>query len=115
MTQLTKDYANDPAKAKSRGLLKDMVDRTLLKFRNPSQLYVLCFPGINATEIYQVYDPLGIPRENITGIERDSQVAKELERKRLGIRVVNQSIEDFVREQETINFNVVSLDYTAPP
>lgn len=111
MTQLEKDYANDPAKAKARDLLRGMVDRTLLRFQKPSDLYVLCFPGIDAAEIHQVYDQLGIPRENITGIEKDPRVAQALEKKKLGIRIVNQSIENFVKEQESFDFNVVSLDY----
>ncbi|MEK6898776.1 MAG: hypothetical protein AABW79_01630 [Nanoarchaeota archaeon] len=114
MTQLQKDYANDPAKAKARDLLRGMVDRTLLRFQKPSDLYVLCFPGIDAAEIHQVYDPLSIPRENITGIERDPRVAQALEDKKLGIRIVNKSIENFVKEQDSFSFDVNSLDYCGP-
>ncbi len=114
MTQLRKDYAGDPAKAKSRGLLKSMIERTLLNFRKPSQIEVLCFPGVDAAEIHEVYDPLGIPRANITGLERDPIVLNELERKKLGINLIPNSIEDYAKTEETFPFDVVSLDYTGP-
>lgn len=114
MTQLEKDYANDSAKARSRDMVRDMISRTLLQFRKPSQLQVLCFPGVDAAEIYQVYDPLGIPRENVTGLERDPKVAHELEKKKLGIRIINHDVVDYIAAQDRIGFDIVSLDYTGP-
>src|SRR3989338_1368814 len=113
-TQTQKDYAGDWAKAKSRDLVRDMIQRTLLKFRRPSQLRVLFFPGIDAAEVYQVYDTLGIPRENLFGVEREASVVRELERKNLGIQLVLRSLEDYVSEQDCFDFDVVSLDYTGP-
>lgn len=113
-TQLQKAYGNDQAKSKSRDLVRRVIERNLLKFRKPSQLKVLCFPGIDATEIHEVYDPLGIPRENIVGVERDGAVAKELRKKDLGIKVISNSLEDYVISAERLNFDVVSLDYTGP-
>ncbi len=109
-----KHYSDDWAKAKSRDLVRDVIKRTLLTFRKPKDLKVLCFPGIDATEVFQVYDALGIPRQNIVGLERDSYVADELEKKNLGIRVVRKSVEDFVEDESSLPFDVVSLDYTGP-
>ncbi len=109
-----KRYEDDWAKAKSRELVRDVIQRTLLTFRKPKDLKVLCFPGIDATEVFQVYDALGIPRQNITGLERDSYVADQLEKKNLGIRVVRKSVEDFVKEAHVIPFEIISLDYTGP-
>ena len=82
-----KHYADDWAKAKSRDLVRDVIERNLLRIRKPKDLQVLCFPGIDATEVFQVYDSLGIPRENITGLERDPYVAEQIERKNLGIKM----------------------------
>ncbi len=122
-TQLDKRYGSDWAKAKSRDLLKDMIARTLLKFRKPKDLKVLCFPGIDAAEVLQVYDALGIPRENVTGLERNPEVAETLDKrgingKPLGIKLVNRSLEDYVANAINLggrfNFDVVSLDYTGP-
>ena len=65
-----KRYHDDWAKTKSRDLVRLMIERTLLKFRRPKDIRVLCFPGIDAEEIIQVYDSLGIPRSNVVGVER---------------------------------------------
>jgi hypothetical protein len=91
-----------------------MVERNLLKFRKPSELRVLCFPGIDAQEIIEVYDPLGIPRQNIVGVERDPKVFRELEKKDLGIRLILETLEDYVQGRSQTNFDVVSLDYLGP-
>ncbi len=109
-----KHYADDWAKAKSRDLVGDLIKRTLLTFRKPKDLQVLCFPGIDAQEVFQVYDALGIPRQNIVGLERDPYIADEIEKKKLGIRVVRKSVEDFVESEESLPFDIVSLDYTGP-
>jgi hypothetical protein len=114
MVEADKRYHDDWAKVKSRTLVKDMIERALLPKRRPSNLYVLCFPGIDAREIYEVYDPLGIPRENIVGLERDQAIAKELEAKRLGIKVVPKSLDEYLGTLRQSHFDVVSLDYTGP-
>ena len=107
-----KRYQSDWAKAKSRDLVKDMIQKTLLKFRKPEELSVLCLPGIDAEEIFQVYDALGIPRKNIVGVERESDIADALEQKDLGIKLFKGDLEDYINEQPIIDFDVVSLDYT---
>ena len=108
-----KRYANDWAKAKSRDLVRESIQRNL-HFRKPRDLRVLCFPGYDAAEITEVYDPLGIPRSNIVGVERDAEIAAELRAKNLGITVVEKSIEDYVADEPSLVFDVVSLDYTGP-
>ncbi len=114
-SQSEKKYGNDWAKSKSRELVRDTISKTLLKFRKPKDLRVLCFPGIDATEVFEVYDSLGIPRENVVGVERDSYVAGELEKKDLGIKVINQDLESLVENGEVpTDLDIVSLDYTSP-
>jgi hypothetical protein len=111
---IAKRYDNDWAKSKSRDLVRDMISGSLLKFRKPKNVKVLCFPGVDATEITEVYDPLGIPRENIVGVERDPRIADEIEKKGLGIRVERGTIEDYAERISYHDFDVVSLDYIGP-
>ncbi|MEK6894489.1 MAG: hypothetical protein AABX10_03430, partial [Nanoarchaeota archaeon] len=112
-TQLDKRYGNDWAKSKSRDLVRGMVQRNL-GYKKPQDLKVLCFPGNEAAEVREVYDPLGIPRGNIIGVERDKDVADKIRAQNLGIQVVNQTLEDYVASQNSLDFDVVSLDYSGP-
>lgn len=112
--QVEKAYGNDWAKSKSRTLVREMIERTLLSFRRPKDLRVICFPGVDAAEIYEVYDPLKIPRENILGVERDREVAQEVERKNLGIQLYKGSLEELVSSRDSFNFDIMSLDYIGP-
>ena len=48
---MEKHYATDWAKAKSRDLVRDMIQKTVATFRESKDLRVLCFPGIDATEV----------------------------------------------------------------
>jgi len=109
-----KRYSDDWAKARARDMLKDMIERTLLTFRKSQQLSVLCFPGIDAEEILQVYDKIGVPRKNIVGIEREKDIANALEKKDLGIKLNNCTLEEYLKEQKRCVFDVVSLDYIGP-
>ncbi len=109
-----KHYESDWAKAKARYLQKGMVEETLLKFKKPSELKVLCLPGIDAAEVFQVYDPLDIPRENVTGVERERDIADEIESKGLGIELCRGSIEDYISEKNATIFDVASLDFIGP-
>lgn len=108
-----KRYDSDWAKAKSRDLVKALIERSL-RFRQPKDIRVLCFPGIDATEIFQVYDSLGIPRSNIVGVEREAEIADKIGAKDLGIRLERTTLEDYVASQSQIDFDIVSLDYTGP-
>jgi hypothetical protein len=112
---LEKQYNQDWAKAKSRDLVKEMIARTLLRFRKPAELRVLCFPGIDAEEVFQVYDPLGIPRENVVGVEREADIADKLEQKSLGIKIERTTVEDYISRTTDLAFDVISLDYIGPP
>lgn len=114
MEEPQKRYNADWAKAKSRALLKDFTEKTILRTRKPSQTYVLCFPGVDAREIFEVYDPLKIPRANIVGLERCPLITRELEAQSLGIKVVNKTLEQYVSDSSHLPFDIVSLDYTGP-
>ena len=110
----TKHYATDRAKSASRTLVRETIEKTLLTYRNPRDLQVLCFPGIDAQEIFEVYDPLGISRSNIIGIERDPQIASEIEQKKLGITLIKEPLEEYVQRLQHHRFDIISLDYIGP-
>jgi hypothetical protein len=109
---IQKHYNDDWAKSRSRDLVRGMIEDTVLQYRKPSQVTVLCFPGVDATEIEEVYDPLGISRENIIGLERDPEIASEIESRGLGIQVVPEEFGDYVARRNKLQLDVVSLDYT---
>jgi len=111
---VTKRYEGDWAKSKARTLLRDMIGSTLLTFRKPEDLRVLCFPGIDAVEIHEVYDPLRIPRENIVGIERDPEIAQKIRSRNLGIQLIGQGLEEYVHKEDKFSLDIISLDYTGP-
>lgn len=107
---------NDPTKEKARGKQRDFIKRNLLSFKDPKQIRVVCFPGAEVDgeaglEITSIYDPLGIPRSNITGIEADPKKAQRLRESNLGIRVFEGYDLDFFR-QSSRQYDVISLDYT---
>jgi len=73
-------------------------------------LKVACLPGEEALEIFEVYDPLGIPRENIWGIERGEKEYNRLQSKNLGIHLFPGDDVDFLMQTEH-KFDVINLDY----
>src|SRR5204862_348573 len=60
---------------------------------------------------WNVYDPLGIPRKNIIGLEYDREKAERLTKAGLGISVVCSSDLDFFKKINQ-TFTIISLDYT---
>ncbi len=80
------------------------------KRKNRRALKVVCFPGHEALEIFNVYDQLEIPRENIVGIERDPRVMAELKQQNLGIELFEGWDYQFF-EQTNERFDVINLDY----
>lgn len=72
---------------------------------------VLCFPGEECIEIYEVYDKLRIPRKNIVCLERDKAIFKTLQRKNLGCEIINQEFGEFVDSYKSKPFDIISLDF----
>src|SRR3989344_2928766 len=110
---------NDPVKQKAREKLRDFIARNL-SFIKPKDIHVLCFPGAEkegeeAIEVKEVYDPLGIPRKNIVGLETDKIKFERLQRADLGIELVKASDTRFLERAgaEGRRFDVISLDYTS--
>ena len=111
---IRKHYTSDFAKEKSRDKVRQSIEDTILLMKKPKDVKVLCFPGVDAREIIEVYDTLQIPRENIVGLERASKEYEGLKQRDLGIQLLNTSFDEYVSSQKQFNFDVVSLDYTGP-
>jgi len=117
MSDNGKSY-DDPVKALAREKLRDFIASELLPIKRARDIRVVCFPGAEnegeeALEVRQVYDPLGIPRENIVGLEYKADRAQRLRDANLGIEVVPGSAGDYF-SREGKRFDVISLDYTGP-
>jgi hypothetical protein len=109
----TRTY-NDPAKQLSRIKLREFIERHFSE-KKRKDLRVLCLPGAEAEgeealEVKEVYDPLGIPRRNIVGLECNPEVADRLERAKLGIEVIPTFDWQFFQDTDR-RFDVISLDY----
>ena len=107
---------NDSAKNKAREKFRTYIKEHLLRYKSPRNVKVVCFPGAEvkgeeALEIKEVYRPLDIPAENITGIEYDKDNVKRLREASLGIRIFEGDAYDFFRDSKE-SFDVISLDYT---
>lgn len=105
---------NDPVKQKAREKQREVI-RKHFDFKSPSEIKVVCFPGAEvkgeeAIEVREIYDPLGIPRANIVGLEYDPRTAERLRKANLGIEVVEGDAHDFFRTTDK-KFDVISLDY----
>jgi len=112
---MAKSYS-DPVKQKSRGKLQEFIVKHF--GTNLKNLRVLCFPGAEQEgEVgleLKVYDALGIPRKNITGLEIDKRRAERLKKANLGISVVHCSDIDYLQTAKSRGrrWHIISLDYT---
>jgi hypothetical protein len=107
---------DDPVKQKAREKLKEFIRTHLISNKPAEHIKVVCFPGAEiegeeALEVKEVYDSLGIPRENIVGLEYNAENAGRLKRADLGIEVVCQHALRYFSDTERV-FDIVSLDYT---
>lgn len=86
-------------------------DRTRRK-RVADRLKIICFPGREGLEILNVYDPLGIPRRNILGVERDAKTADAFEHSVAGrgVQIYRGDIGDYVETTQD-HFDIVNLDF----
>lgn len=112
---MSKTY-NDPAKQLWRIKLREFVQKNILPYRRASSLRVACFPGAEqegeeALEVKEIYLPLGIPAQNIVGLEREAEPAQRLRAANLGIEVVERDASDYFLRETPKEFDVISLDY----
>src|SRR3989344_7324064 len=112
MDKVTYDYASKRA---FRQRLVNFVIRHYTRDERKGLRY-LCLPGYDSfnktsLEIQQVVDPLGIPRENVTGLERSPRIFEKLQKARIGIKLHLTTDNEFF-ESTKEKFDIVTLDYT---
>ncbi|MFB6089394.1 MAG: class I SAM-dependent methyltransferase, partial [Candidatus Aenigmatarchaeota archaeon] len=78
--------------------------------KDPEYLNVLCLPGSDALEIYEVYDRMGIPPENIHGVESDEENFESLKERAPDINLYQEDIFEFLEETDE-TFDIISLDF----
>jgi len=102
-----------PIKRRWRKRLRRFLRHTVLKYKEPEDVNVLCLAGAEALEVFQVYDMLDIPRENIYTAEIDKRAFEELKAKDLGIKVFPIDISLIIHASfwAGMKWDVISLDF----
>ncbi|MBI2675050.1 MAG: hypothetical protein HYX24_01220 [Candidatus Aenigmarchaeota archaeon] len=101
----------DHVKAKAREELQYFIKQFHSKAKRRKGLKVATFLGPTPEEeLDQIWDPLDIQRQNITCLEADPYVAKLIESRKTGTRVILKDANDFFKQTDDV-FNVINLDY----
>lgn len=112
---MSKTY-NDPSKQLARNKLREFILKQFPDLKVRQRLRIACFPGAEkegeeAIEVKEVYDPLGILRNNVVGIERDHERAQRLRAANLGIEVVEEDASEYFLRDEVKPLDIIHLDY----
>lgn len=77
------------------------------------KLKILNLTSDKPYELEQIYDKLGIPRENITTVEKDPKKKQRIKNSNFGIRLIEDysSIDDFIRDTDE-KFDIINIDYS---
>jgi len=107
-----KDSYDYEVKAKARAMLKSTIQTIYPKPAARRTLKVLTLLGHQNLELEQIWDPLGVPRQNITNIEYD-QKAYETSPKDRGTKNVFGNLEDVIKTLPE-SFDIINLDMVSP-
>ena len=105
-----KDSYGFNVKNKVRGKLKDFISKAYPNESQRRNLNVLTLLGHEDHELKQVWDPLGVPRKNITTLEHNPKAYEIVQYKNFGVNLIKGSIEDYISETNK-KFDVINLDY----
>ncbi|MEK6925034.1 MAG: hypothetical protein AABW71_02235 [Nanoarchaeota archaeon] len=97
----------DAARNRLRGFVQSKYSS-----KKRENLKVVTLLGHEDSELKQVWDPLGVRRENIVAVERDKDVVDLVDGKKLGVNLVyspNGVLEYFLSNPG--KFDVINLDY----
>ncbi len=83
-------------KRRVRAEYREFLRETVLRHKKPGEVRVLCLPGWEAVEVFDVYDRLGIPRRNVYGAEWDREAFERLKARNLGINVWHGDVFDYL-------------------
>ncbi len=85
-----------PVKRRVRAEYREFLRETVLRHKKPGEVKVLCLPGYEAIESFEVYDRLGIPRRNVYAAEWDKEAFERLKARNLGINVWHGDVFDYL-------------------
>jgi hypothetical protein len=105
-----KERFDIPAKKVSRKRLRSFIRRTVLKNKSPSEVKVLSLVGPEAIDVFDIYDPIGIPRENIVACELNHDSAELLKAQDLNIIIIEGDVIDYLRDTDR-TFDIINLDF----
>lgn len=110
----TYDY---DSKSKARTALKTVVGAIYPKRKSRKKLKVLTLLGHESHELSQIWDPLGIPRENITVVEGHRDAYEMIRSQNLGVDLVKEPISflDYLNGLSLgTSFDVINYDSVSP-
>jgi hypothetical protein len=99
-----------PVKVRWRKEVRKWIRHRILDRKKPKDVKVLCLPTGKGLEITQIYDRLGIPRQNIWAVERKRQEFKLLSRNFPDVNLYHGDVLDFLN-QTNETFDILSLDF----
>lgn len=101
---------SDPSKQLAREAVRRFIGNRLSKDER-RHANMVCLPSVGFHDVYEVSDPLGIPRCNVTGVECDPKIYRLMEKKNPGIKLFYGTDREFF-ESSKGPYKVISLDYT---
>lgn len=110
-----KDTYDFESKARARVELKNFVHEKYRKPKDRKNIRVLTLLGHEDHELKQVWDPLGVPRENITVIEYLPKVHEIIKDNNLGVNLFPKatSLEDYIESSSDKSFDIINIDETS--
>lgn len=105
-----KESYNYASKQKIRKELKDFIEKNYPKQGQRKGLKVLSLMGHEEHELNTIYDPLEIPRQNITVVERNPEIYNIIKNKNLGVKTIEGTLEEYVLKTKE-KFNIINLDF----
>lgn len=105
-----KETYNYASKQKIRQELREFIEKNYSKQGQRKSLKILTLMGHEEHELTEIWDSLEIPRQNISVIERNPEIYELIKNKNLGIKLINNSLEDYVLKSND-KFNIINLDF----
>jgi len=109
-----KDTYDFESKARTRERLEKVIRTIYSKPKDREHLKVLTILGHQDCELKQVWDPLGVPRKNITVVELYPEPHKIIEENNLGINLYPETISilNYITQTQE-KFDIINLDAQA--
>ncbi len=106
------DYGCE-VKQQARARLKIFIERFYSKRSRRKQLKVLTLLGPEPHELAQIWDPLGILRENITVVEKEPKIHAMIDAQKLGVRLLPSiTIHEHCSKTDD-TYDVINIDETS--